>query len=71
MYLITGHIFTGLDFSHSAMVEKITKNRLIECKNDPDCYIFNLENLTYFNPKTNKWEKIMMSEARIDGEVSK
>ncbi len=66
MYLITGHIFTGNAFEKSALVEKLTKARLADCKREADCMVFDLKNLTYFDPEANAWKGLKLSDASID-----
>lgn len=53
MFLIVN---TG--YRKSLLISEITKDTLSECKNSYDCYIFDLEKKTYFNPKENKWKPI-------------
>jgi len=33
----------------------IIKNDLVKCSNSTDFHIFNLDDLTYFDPAENKW----------------
>ena len=66
MYLVTGHIYTGDDFEKSALVRDLTRERLVECKNDPDCMVIDLEKLRYFDPKNNRWTDLKISRASVD-----